>query len=350
MKIILSIDGGGIRGVTSAVILEYIEKKMQEISGDDRTRLANYVDLVSGTSTGSIIGSLMLLPKINSPIGAPLYSMTDIVDLYIKLGPEVFKKSFWHNIKTLWGVLGPKFPDRNIDSQLLQIFGHHKLRDLIKPCAFTGYDINTRRVHIYTNQDRTHKYGNYYVKDIVRGSTAIPAYFTPAHFREGREINTIVDGGVFANNPAMVAYIEASKYLYGSNEIPANIDPHQMIILSIGTGRAKRKEYAYKKASRWGAAQWFFPVLDVLLSSSSDIVDYQMQKLFQAYGRPDNYKRINPLLNFSQRPSTDGSSENIVDLIKDAQTYIQINRTLLNTIAHEICDINNLKNYGDSAK
>ena len=346
MKIILSIDGGGIRGIVPAAILNYLETRIQLILNDNRIRIANLVDLVAGTSTGSIVGSLMLLPGENKD-GA-LYSMKEIMDMYVQMGPDVFRKDKWHSVKTLWGLLGPKFPSSNIEDPLVQMVDHFKLGDLIKPCLFTGYDIDKRRVNIYTNRDKDRKYENYYVKDIVRGSTAIPAYFIPAYFQEGPDVNTIVDGGVFANNPAMVAYIEASKTLFSVEEEAKNMNPHEMIVISLGTGAGKRKSFPYNKTKRWGAAQWFFPVLDVLLSGSSDVVDYEMKKLFEAYGRSDNYKRLNPPLVYSTSPSTDGSLENITNLLKDANNYIDSNKELLNVLAREICDIKYLKNYSDS--
>lgn len=345
MKVILSIDGGGIRGIIPAAILNYLETRIQAIRDDSRIRIANLVDLVSGTSTGSIIGSLMLIPDKSGT--HPLYSMNEILQMYIQLGPDVFHKNKWHDFKTLWGLVGPKYPESNIEGPLIQMVDHYKLGDLIKPCAFTGYDIEQRRVNIYTNKDRNRKYEDYYVKDVVRGSTSIPAFFRPAYFQEGTDLNTIIDGGVFANNPSLVAYVEASKTLFDDKGVKS-LNPHQMIVLSFGTGAGQRTKYPYGKTKRWGAAQWFFPILNILLSGSSDIVDYQMKKLFEAYDRPDNYKRINPPLIHSDSPSTDGSFENITKLLMDANDYIEENKEYLNVLAREICDLKFLIKYRDN--
>jgi len=347
MKIILSIDGGGIRGIIPAFILNYLENKIREIIDDKRIKIGNLIDLVAGTSTGSIVGALMLIP--NKEGNSPKYSMEEIIDMYINMGPYVFKKDTLYSIKTLWGLLGPKFPSSNIEYPLIQIMDHYKLKDLIQPCAFTGYDIYKRRINIYTNRDKDKKYEEYYIKDVIRGSTSIPAFFRPAYFKEGSDINTIIDGGVFANNPAMVAYIEASKTLF-NNKNGKNINPHEMILISLGTGLGERTKYPYEKTKRWGAAQWFSPILNILLSGSSDIVDYEMRKLFYAYGRLDNYKRINPPLVYSKASPTDASLENITNLIKDANSYIEQNKEILNLLAREICDIKYLKNYSEDVK
>jgi patatin-like phospholipase/acyl hydrolase len=346
MKIILALDGGGMRGLVSASVLNYLEIRIQLILKNDKIRIADLLDMVAGTSTGSIIGSMMLIPDPKR--NTALYSMREIIDLYIQMGPEILQNNRWHSIKTLWGLLGPKFPASNIEDPLIQMMDHYKLRDLIKPCLFTGYDIDKRRVNIYTNRDERRKYEDYYVKDVIRGSTAIPAYFSPAHFQEGSDTNTIVDGGVFANNPSLVAYVEASKTIFPGESSIMDMNPNNMMVISLGTGLGRRKSYPYNKSKKWGAAKWLFPVIDILLSGSSDIADYQMTKLFSAYGRPENYKRINPPLTYSQSIPTDGSKENITNLIKDANAYIENNKEFLNVLAREICDTKFLKNYPHS--
>lgn len=341
MKIIISLDGGGIRGLVQAAILDYLEKKIQEIQEDNRIRLGNLVDFVAGTSTGSIVGALMILHDDKIPT-RPKYYLSDIVKLYVTIGPKVFRSRFFHNLKTVWGLFGPKFPASNIEGPLIEMLDHYKLEDLIKPCLFTGYDIDKRRINIYTNQDIHKKYGSYYLKDIIRGSTAIPSYFPPAYFREDLDINTIVDGGTFANNPSMVSYVECQKTIFPPNKEPLNLTPDDILLISLGSGRSHRKSFPYNKAKRFGLVQWAMPILDVLLSGSSDVVDTEVKNLFDVYKRGDNYKRINPPLNYSTGPATDASEENITNLLKDASDYIEKNQAFLNTLAREIIDINNL--------
>lgn len=343
MKIILAIDGGGIRGVVPAAILDYLEKKINELQNDNRIKIGSLIDLVGGTSTGSIVSSMMLLPSEKLP-KKPKYTMAEISQMYINMGPNVFKTHFWHNVKTIWGLFGPKFPASNIDVPLLQMMGHTKMKDLVKPCLFNGYDIDKRRVNIYTNNDDGKKYAEYYVRDIIRGSTSIPAYFPPAYFKEGIDVNTIVDGGVFANNPSMVSYIEAIKTLISDKKVK-KLNPHNMVVISLGTGKSNKKKFPYNKAKRFGVVKWFFPILDILLSGSSDVVDYEMDKLFMAYGKPENYIRINPPLHYSTSPATDASKENITNLLKDAKAYIDENKDFLDTLAQRICDLNRLKSY-----
>ena len=338
MKIILSIDGGGIRGIVPAAILAYLENRIQQIQKDNRIRIGNLVDFVAGTSTGSIICAAMLIPDETK--NKPKYTMDDIVQMYFNMGDDVFKKKFWHGVKTLWGLLGPTFPASNIEPLLLKELGHYKMGDLLKPCMISGYDIEKRRVNFYTNDDKDHKYEDYYVKDIVRGSTSIPAYFPPARFNHGVDINTIVDGGVFANNPSLAAYIEVSKTLFDGEYKRKH--PHELIIISLGTGKISQKSFPYKKAKRWGKAQWLMPVIDVLLSSHSEVTSYEMEKIFEAYDSKKNYTRINPSIILGNSSGLDASKDNLCKLLKDVNNYIEDNKDMLESLANDLIDMNYL--------
>jgi len=338
MKIILSIDGGGIRGIVPAALLSYLEKKIQEITGDPRLRIADLVDFVAGTSTGSIVGSMMLIP--NETGSHPKHEMTDIVNLYFEMGESVFKKHFWHNLKTIWGLLGPQFPASNIDTPLLKYLDHYKMKDLMKPCMFSGYDIEKRRVNFYTNDDEAEKYAHYLVKDVVRGSTSIPAYFPPARYQDGVDVNTIVDGGVFANNPSLAAFIEISKTIFKFEDKSKKRKLRDIVIISLGTGSIKQKPFPYKKSKKWGKAQWMMPVIDVLLSSHSEVTDYEMKKIFDTYDTMHNYHRLNPPILLGDSSGLNASKENLVRLLKDVDNYIEENRVMLNTLAREIVDLN----------
>jgi patatin-like phospholipase/acyl hydrolase len=343
MKIILSIDGGGIRGIVPAAVLAYLEKKIQEIQKDPRLRLANLVDFVSGTSTGSIVGSMMLIPDdTEKEFPKPKYEMQDIVDLYFTLGDSVFKKDFTNSLKTVFGLFGPKFPANNIEKPLLKYLDHYKMKDLIKPCMFAGYDIEKRQVNFYTNHDDKEKYAHYYVKDVVRGSTSIPAFFPPARFQDGVDVNTIVDGGVFANNPSLASMIEVSKTIFQGEMECKRRSPHDLIIISLGTGDLRKKSFPYKKSKKWGKAQWMMPVIDVLLSSHAEVTDYEMRKIFESYKSSHNYHRINPPILIGDSNGLNASKENLILLLKDVENYIEQNKQRLHALAHEIIDLNYL--------
>lgn len=334
MKIsVLSIDGGGVRGIIPAVILQYIEEKIIEISNNSSARISDYIDFSAGTSTGSVISSMIMLPDDD---GRPVYKMEDIVEAYFELADNIFQKNLWTNLKTLWGLIGPKYSSIYIEQELLRKLDHWKMKDLIKSCAFTAYDTNKRKPIIYTNHDDNKKYENYYIKDIVRGSSTIPAYFKPAYFRDGIDINTAIDGGTFANNPAMIAYIEVLKTKEITKLFDNKIDPNDMIFLSFSTGKTKLTNYNYNKIKGWGTIKWFLPILNILLQGVSEVTDYQMKKLFESYDAVDNYYRINPPILHGSSSAEDGSRTNMRRLRQDALNYVSANKDLLDEIAKKL--------------
>ena len=84
MKLILSISGGGIRGIIPAIILSHIEKHVGK-------PISKCFDLIAGTSTGGIIATLLSVPENNKP----KYSASQVVELYKQFGTQVFKKIYY---------------------------------------------------------------------------------------------------------------------------------------------------------------------------------------------------------------------------------------------------------------
>lgn len=329
---ILSIDGGGIRGIIPAVILEYIENKLIELSQNPSNRLSDYIDFGVGTSTGSIIVAMAMTPN---KINRPKFKMSDIVNAYYTLGENVFKKDFKRNLITIWGMFDPKYSNKYIEEQFNTIYENYKIKDLLKPCAFTSYDIDKRIPVIYTNRDKKEKYAEYYIKNVVRSSTSIPAYFQPAYFKTNNSINTMVDGGIFANNPAMVGYIEAIK-TDSIKEKFKKINPKNTIILSLGTGKSNLTHYSFSKVKHWGVAKWFIPILNILLHGMSEITNHEMRIVFNEEGALTNYIRLNPPIIKGNSSATDSSLKNIKNLHQDAIDYIKENKYTLDYIALQL--------------
>ena len=129
MQVILSIDGGGVRGIIPATILNFLEKKISEIRDEKNIKIASLFDFIAGTSSGALIGALMLLPdEKNSHM--PKYSMQDIINLHLKYSGSLFSRKLKHSLSSLFGLIGPRFPSRNLEEPLFHILDHYNFYQL----------------------------------------------------------------------------------------------------------------------------------------------------------------------------------------------------------------------------
>lgn len=130
-KYILSVDGGGIRGIIPAIILAKIENRT-------RKPISEIFDLMAGTSTGGIV--VAGLCKKDEK-GKPQYSANDLVDLYQEYGPYIFKSSFLRRSIFSW-LNGAQYPYQNIESVLHKYFGDDTLKNTLSNVLITSYDIH----------------------------------------------------------------------------------------------------------------------------------------------------------------------------------------------------------------
>jgi patatin-like phospholipase/acyl hydrolase len=110
---ILSIDGGGIRGILPGTLLTYVEQKIREKTGDKKATIGQYFDLIAGTSTGGILSLLFLCPDTN---GKFKYSAQEAVDIYLKYGSKIFDLSFRKKFMSLGGLLDEKYDATNLEN------------------------------------------------------------------------------------------------------------------------------------------------------------------------------------------------------------------------------------------
>jgi patatin-like phospholipase/acyl hydrolase len=284
---ILTIDGGGIRGLVPARILVSLERKLQQRTGRREARLAEFFDLIAGTSTGGLITCLLLAPGEND--WTPAFTAQDIVDLYLNHGAEIFDASLTKRVRSLNGLRDERYEARGLERLIDERVGDVWLSQLVKPCLITAYDVTRRKAKFFTQHDARNDDKDYPIKVVARATSAAPTYFEAMPGENGRTPYAYVDGGLFANNPTMCAYVEAYRKLSG------NPTAENMIILSLGTGQIT-KSYAYRSVKDWGMVQWLRPLIDIMMAGTSETVDYQMRQLFAAHGRSNNYLRLQPTI------------------------------------------------------
>lgn len=306
---ILSIDGGGIRGILPGQVLIRLEEKLKLLDNNPDAKLADYFDLMAGTSTGGILTCIYLCPEIPGST-RPRFTAKEAVDLYMTKGNKIFDVSVWQKIKSGGGLLDEKYSAEALESALKNYLNKLRLSELIKPCIITSYDIRHRRAHFFTQHDAKVKEShNFYVRDVARATSAAPTYFEVTNVAaKDRKFYTLIDGGVFANNPTLCAYSEARTMEFDSNR--KKPVAAEMAILSIGTGNIDTP-YQYNKAKDWGLVEWIKPVIDIMMSGVSETVDYHMCQIFDASEKSNQYMRIDPELGKANRAMDDASYKNL---------------------------------------
>jgi uncharacterized protein len=335
---ILSLDGGGIRGLITCVILKYIEEQLQQ-KDNPNAKIGDYFDLVAGSSTGGLIASLILAPNEQ---GTAKYSVNEALNLYAKKGEEIFNVSFFEHLLNPFGLIKEKISEHNLEIQLNEVFGNLELKDLIKPTVITSYDISARKSKFFTSHDADNPIENFYVKDVCRATSAAPTYFEPARVKSfyGQQF-TLIDGGVYANNPALCAYAEATKIPFANvlkdKEKPNFPAIHNMILISIGTGTVL-KPYEFEDLDNAGKLKWVTPLIDMLLSANSETVDYNIRKLYATLSQRNrnNYYRIMPDLKNASPEMDDTDKKNIFALIQAGLEYVSQNQKTLDEIVKKL--------------
>jgi len=297
---VLAIDGGGIRGIIPAQILVRVEEILKEISRDEFAKISDYFDLIAGTSTGGILTALILAPY-------PDYSAKDMVKLYEEHGEAIFTRSAITRTIDRGALFNPLYQHDAIEQILDDYLGELKISELKRPCLIPTYNIETGMATFISSLRifQEPKY-DHLVKDVLRATTAAPTYFAPT----SKQKDAFIDGGMFANNPALCAYVEATKF-------PSEPRVQDIMILSLGTGSINR-HYPYHLARRWGRLNWIRPALEIYSSAASQTVDHQLEMIFMNKDREENYLRIEPdLKKFSVSSAMDDASpKNIKGLVE----------------------------------
>lgn len=325
----LSIDGGGIRGLIAAKVLEHIESRL-------KVPLAQVFDIMVGTSTGGIIVSLLNVPDEHI---RPKYSAQDIVKLYKNFGNTVFNQSFWHHITTFNGWIGSKYNEKNLEKFLKKHLGNTKIGDTLSNVVIPTFDlVNFDTEFFTTRQGQKDESRNFYLRDLARATSAAPTYFPPFRLKEkkGDKIieYTLVDGGVVINNPAISAYIE------GINLFEEETD---FLYVSIGTGDIsqidKQHAISYNSVANAGKVGWASHILDMIMEGASGLVEEQMPLFFpkriprsQCATIHPNYMRLQISIKAEDALMDNTSPENIKKLEKYAQQLIKNSEQKLNCL------------------
>ena len=306
---ILSIDGGGIRGLIPALVLREIRNRLRARGGKEKP-FASQFDLIAGTSAGALVALGLALPAVKQTVDQgvrarsssdgeakggpaallgvppiayekhPAYDVDDIVELYLKRGEEIFPRRRFNSLRTVVQAFSDKYDSRGLENVLHDVFGEATVRDALTNVLITSYDTERMEPFFFKKRPRRRQWEsdlNFFMRDAARASAAAPTYFEPAFVspvpQDGKRF-CLIDGGVFANNPAMCAYIEARK-----------IFPHatRYLLVSLGTGRTM-SSFPYDEIRSWGFIDWIrpgkgTPLATIVGSGQSECTNHQLERL-----------------------------------------------------------------------
>jgi patatin-like phospholipase/acyl hydrolase len=288
---VLAIDGGGIRGLIPAIVLTELERRAGR-------RTFELFDLIAGTSTGGILACALCAPE---PLPA-----SEVVKLYEEEGAEIFDRSLFQRIRSADGLLDEKYDDAALDRALERFLGHKRLSESRPDLIVPVYDTALPGPYFFKTSKAREGPGehDFPLSVVARATSAAPTYFEPVE-SAGR---SMVDGGVFAANPAMC----------GLAEVLASAAPRDVVLLSLGTGqRTHTREF--DEIKDWGLAKWARPILDVVFDGVSDTVDFQLHNVLGA----ERYWRLQVELTLASDDLDDASEDNLARLRGHAEDLIR---------------------------
>ena len=216
------------------------------------------------------------------------------------------------------GLLSARYSSDNLDRYLLQYLGGTRLHETLTDVLIPAYETQSAMPWFFkTRYAAAHRslQDDPLLAQVVRATVAAPSYFPPAMIGE----LCFIDGGVFANNPAVCAYAEARRLYPGERDFT---------VVSLGTGR-RPGSLSCNKIKNWGAVQWAIPLLGVLSDSASATVNYQMNTFVDVR----HYFRFNPMLDADSTDMDNASKENIKRLETIAQKEIHKNAGRLDEVS-----------------
>jgi patatin-like phospholipase/acyl hydrolase len=282
---ILSLDGGGVRGVYAAVLLERLAAEAPGFLGR--------VDLFAGTSIGGVLA--LGLARGLTP--------HDLVRLYCYNTRTIFDDSWLHDLRDLGGLTGARYDNAGFKGVLEAALGDATLADLQRRVLVPAFDLDNRgekgrprrwEPKFFHNFPGPDSDGAERAVDVALRTSAAPTYF-PVY-------QGYVDGGVVANNRSLAAVAQALDPGTGARELG------ELRLLSLGTGT--NLTYVDREDHDWGVGQWGRLLVPLMIDGTMGVADYQCARLLG-----DRYQRLAPVL---PRPVALDDAGKVEELIGDA--------------------------------
>ena len=287
-KVVLSLCGGGMRGVFTARFLRNLDDALIAKTGNG---VYHHVDMFAGTSIGAMLAAAFSYQK---------QSGSYVDQMFNERNSKMIMNKSWMDY--IFGLLQsrPLYDGKGKRKFINREYDDVKLCSTKKHSMFVGYDVATREALVFKSWEPC----DIRLRDILDLGSAAPTYFPSVKTSTGL---IGIDGGVVANNPCIIAYSNALKEFGEESEIK---------VLSIGTGIKNYDEQSLAVSSlHWGAIPWATKgnLIDRILNAPENEVHNVMERLTCSLGH--DYYRINPVL---EELSMDDTSQRYIDYLKAA--------------------------------
>ena len=281
---VLSIDGGGMRGIIPGKALAYLEQALKLKSGDPNARIADYFDVASGSGIGGIFTAMLFASNDGD---RPIFKADDTWRFLAKNGKSFYKsqpgKILNRVMKTGSGS--------KLEKSMKESFAELTLKDTLKPVLIPCYDLASSAPFLFSRADALETDGyDFKLWEVCRATWAEPGAFEPVEMRsvDGKTRCVAVDGGLAMSNPTAAAI---THVLHNKQEFPFVRGVEDLLVLSLGTGQLVDVKYECDKVMKWKAKQWARPAVRISADGAADTVD---QAVSMAFGqcRRSNYVRI----------------------------------------------------------
>ncbi|KAJ6854667.1 patatin-like protein 2 [Populus alba x Populus x berolinensis] len=402
---ILSIDGGGVRGIIPSIVLAALEAKLQKLDVENKdARIADYFDFIAGTSTGGLMTAMLATPNAEK---RPSFAAKDIVKFYLEKSPLIFPQTTKQSLEddhlfkneaainslfydatehvqqcyqticheiidpliaTLrylsactWlpnflrerlgkTLLFPKYDGVKLHEVINEEMGQKLLSDALTNVIIPTFDIKLFQPIIFSSlKAQRDKSTDARIADVCIGTSAAPSYFPPYFFKTTVDFN-LADGGLAANNPSLIAVCEVMK--------EQKTDGRKPLILSLGTGAANQSDRyeVGSDPSKWGFLRWLWysenngcPLIEILTTASDEMISTYISSFFHYCGWEDNYYRLQAEMKLSDTKMDDASQENLKKLVRIGEDLAAKHDAELEALAQKLIENRKARNMASMA-
>ena len=288
---ILSIDGGGMRGIIPGKALAYLEHALKSKSGDPNARIADYFDVAAGSGVGGIFTAMLFGSRDGD---RPIFKAEDTWQFLTKNAKGLYGSSGSSNSSLMKRVMrtgSSGSGTAKLKRVMKESFSELTLKDTLKPVLIPCYDLKSSAPFLFSRADALETDGyDFRLWEVCRATWAEPGVFEPVEMKsvDGKTKCVAIGGGLAMSNPTAAAI---THVLHNKQEFPFVRGVEDLLVLSLGMGQLLDVSYEYDRIIKWTAKHWSRPAALISNDGAADTVD---QAVAMAFGhcRSSNYVRI----------------------------------------------------------